>query len=302
MNRLAHGETSMSVGTRFSKFLENIKITEFQHDEGAAKRESAVRVLNRHYWGNPSGTANSKYIGSWAKQTRIRPPRDVDVLFELPSSVHSRFEGRVGNKQSQLLQEVRGILAATFTRTTIKGDGPVVLVPFTSYNVELVPSFQRVGGGHLVCMTTLNGWYKHEDYAAQSSSILSSNLATSGNTRDLVRMMKCWQRYCSVSLKSFYIEILASSFLDTWGNSGKSTIYYDWMVRDFLSFVLKKQNTYIYAPGTLEQMYLGSIWASRAETALSRAKKACTHEANKEWSLAGEEWQKIFGTDIPKYV
>lgn len=290
----------MSVTARFSRFLENLKLTDTQKADGGTKRESVVRALNQQYWNSSSGTSNSKFVGSWAKSTRIRPPRDVDVLFELPSSVHTRFEGRSGNRQSQLLQEVRTVLGSTFSRTAIKGDGPVVLVPFGTYSVELIPAFRRSGGGYLVCMTTSDGWYKHEDYDAQTTAMSQSNTASNGNTRDLVRMMKRWQAYCSVPLKSFYIELLAISFLNTWGNRGKSKEWYDYMCRDFFQYIYGKQNTYLYAPGTGESLYLGSAWASRADTALGRAKKACEYEAGKYWGLAGDEWQKIFGSDIPR--
>lgn len=291
----------MSVGIRFSRFLDNLKLTELQKADGSTKRESVVRALNSHYWGSSSGTSSSRYVGSWAKRTRIRPPRDVDVLFELPVSVHAKFEGRSGNKQSQLLQEVRSVLSSSFQNTAIKGDGPVVLVPFSSYSVELIPAFKRNGGGHFVCMTTVGGWYKHEDYEAQVISMTASNSASANNTRDLVRMMKRWQAYCSVPLKSFYIELLAIDFIATWGNRGKSTTWYDYMCRDFFAFLIARQNGYIFAPGTGEAIGIGSAWVSRTETALGRAKKACTHEANQETGLAGDEWQKIFGTDIPRY-
>lgn len=292
----------MSVATRFSTFLGNLRLSDLQKADGSTKRESVVRALNSHYWGSSSGTTNSRYVGSWAKRTRIRPPRDVDVLFELPSTVHTRFEGRSGNKQSQLLQEVRSVLSSSFQSTAIKGDGPVVLVPFASYSVELIPAFQRYGGGHLVCMTTLGGWYKHEDYDAQVTSMSTSNSGSNNNTRDLIRMMKRWQAHCSVPLKSFHIELLAIDFMSSWGNRGKSSTWYDYMCRDFFAYLIGRQNSYVYAPGTGESMGIGSAWASRAETAWGRAKKACTHEANSEIAAAGDEWQKIFGTDIPKYV
>lgn len=292
----------MSVSKRFSKFLENLKLTDAQKLDGGTKRESVVRALNTHYWGSSSGTANSIYVGSWAKRTRIRPPRDVDVLFELPSSVHTRFEQRVGNRQSQLLQEVRTVLSSTFTSTSIKGDGPVVLVPFASYSVELIPAFRLTSDKFWVCMTDQGGYYKTADYNAESTDITNSNTNSNGNTRDLVRMMKRWQAYCSVPIKSFFIEITAMNFLSSWGNRGKTAVYYDYMVRDYLAYLLGVQNTYVYAPGTGEVMTLGSAWASKAQTAYERAKKACEYEAAEKYADAGDEWQKIFGTDIPKYV
>lgn len=290
----------MGVSARFSRFLENLRLTDAQKTDGATKRESVVRALNLSYWNSSSGTTNSKFVGSWAKSTRIRPPRDVDVLFELPASVHTRFEGRVGNRQSQLLQEVRNVLGASFPRTAIRGDGPVVLVPFTTYCVELIPAFRRNGGGYLVCMTTSNGWYKHEDYDAQITSMSQSNSGSNGNTRDLVRMMKAWQSHCSVPLKSFYIELLAIDFMKTWGSRGRPKEWYDYMCRDFFQYIYGRQNSYVYAPGTGESLYLGSAWASRADTAFGRAKKACEYEAANYAGLAGDEWQKIFGSDIPR--
>ncbi|MFN4057783.1 MAG: SMODS domain-containing nucleotidyltransferase [Roseinatronobacter sp.] len=289
----------MSVGSRFDAFLSNISLTEAQKTAGAERRASVVRALNSHYWGSSSDTANAKYIGSWGKFTRIRPPRDVDVLFELPQSVYEKYQNRAGNKQSQLLQEVKGVLAAKFPSTDIRGDGPVVKVPFTSYNVELVPAFPLKGGGYWVCMTNDGGQYKKADYDAEMKVVKDSNDLTKGNTRNLVRMMKCWQGYCDVPLKSFWIELIAIEFLQTWEHRDKSSTYYDWMVRDFLKHLEGKVYGNVYAPGTYEQMYLGNAWLSKAQSARQRAEKACNLEKDYPYT-AGEEWQKIFGTDIPK--
>ena len=48
-----------------------------------------------------------------------------------------------------------------------------------------------------------------------------------------------------------------------------------------------------------EAIWLGDAWLSKAQTAYSRALKACTYENENENVLAGTEWQKIFGTMIP---
>jgi hypothetical protein len=76
-------------------------------DHGTTKRGSVCEVLNGKYYGSTSKTANSFYVGSWGKYTRIRPPRHVDVLFQLPKATYDRFQLRTGNKQSQLLQEIK---------------------------------------------------------------------------------------------------------------------------------------------------------------------------------------------------
>ncbi len=97
---------------------------------------SGVRkCLNKHYYNSDSETANSFLIGSWAKNTRVRPPRDVDIYFVLPYAVYERFNTYTGNKQSALLQEVKGVLQATYSSTDMSGDGQVVLVRFNTINV-----------------------------------------------------------------------------------------------------------------------------------------------------------------------
>jgi hypothetical protein len=45
---------------------------------------------------------------------------------------------------------------------------------------------------------------------------------------------------------------------------------------------------------------LGSDWQSHALTAWSRAVKACDLDQRNFVDAAGEEWQKIFGNDIPR--
>jgi len=290
----------MGVADRFSKFLGNIALTEEQKTKGLERRDAVVRSLNANYYGTTSATNHSTLVGSWGKFTRIRPPRDVDVLFTLPYATYERFQQRTGNRQSQLLQEVRTLLLSAYPNTAIRGDGPVVLVPFSAFNVEVIPAFAAQDGGHLVCMTDGGGSYKRADYDAEMKIVSDSNSTTNGNTRDLVRMMKTWQGYCSVPLKSFHLELLATTFLAQWEYSGKSKTYYDWMVRDFLSFLVSRANWNVYAPGTGETMSLGNAWETRAKSALERAKKACDYESSSSWTLAGEEWQKIFGPDIPK--
>jgi hypothetical protein len=209
------GTVLISVSKRFEQLLDNIALTTSQTADGTTKRGSVCKVLNFKYWSSNSETDNSFYIGSWGKYTRIRPPRDVDVLFKLPKSVYDRFQLRSGNKQSQLLQEVKDALKASFPKTDVRGDGPVIKVPFQSFAVELVPAFPLTTGKYYIPITKNGGSYKEFDPDAEYEAVKTSNTNTKENTRELIRVMKCWQGYCSIPLKSFCIEILAVDFLST---------------------------------------------------------------------------------------
>lgn len=71
------------VTKRFIDFLHNIKLTEAQIKDGETKFKGVVSCLNQAYYGTNSETDHAFYIGSWAKKTRVRPPRDVDLYFLL---------------------------------------------------------------------------------------------------------------------------------------------------------------------------------------------------------------------------
>lgn len=286
---------------RFSSFLDAIELTAFQRADGFTKIANVTKCLNQEYWGSDSAIDNSFAIGSWGKGTQVRPPRDIDLYFVLPSSVYSRFERYAGNKQSALLQEVKGKLLTTFSRSDIKGDGPVVVAAFTTFNVEIVPAFllDAASNSYIVSNTKNGGSYTLTTPFAEASAIDSIDTNHNGNLRPLIKMMKTWQYHCNVPMKSFHLELLASNFLRDWAYSHQSLFFYDWMCRDFFAWLTTMTNSSVSRPGTFELVNVGDAWESKARSALGAAEKACDYERDNLNYLAGDEWQKIFGTDIP---
>jgi len=290
---------------RFEAFLSNLKLTTNQRADGEKKFAGVVACLNTAYYGHKSTTANAFYIGSWAKDTHVRPPRDVDLYFVLPYEVYARFEGYAAsvNKQSALLQEVKAKLAATYGATEIRGDGPVVLAGFWSYDLEIVPAFKlQEDRAYWVCDTKNGGSYMTTKPLHEVDHIAYADTQTAGNARNLIRMLKAWQANCSVPIRSFYLELLAIEFLNqsTW--KSESLFYYDWICRDFFAWLIGKAGSFVMAPGTHDILWLGDGWKSKAESAHGRAVKACEHELKNRMTEAGDEWQKLFGADIPRNV
>jgi hypothetical protein len=290
------------VTRRFTRFLANLTVTKAQHEDGTTKHAGVRSCLNRHYWGYASDTDNSMLIGSWGKHTRVRPSRDIDLLFVLPSHVYDRFQQRTGNRQSQLLQEMKDVLAVTYHQTAMRGDGQVVSIPFASIPIEVAPAFRAVDGSLLVCDTNNGGSYKTSSAIAELEGINVSDQACNGNTRALVRMLKAWQRERNVSLKSFQLERLAIHFLEGYSYRALDFFWYDFMVRDFFEFLCKYANGQITMPGSLQIVPLGDDWLFQAQLAHRYAIAACDYERKNMEASAGLEWQKIFGTEIPAMV
>ena len=291
------------VRQRFEGFLENLKITADQAGDGETKHTGVVAALNRTYWGHGDGALNRLLIGSWGKTTRVRPPRDVDLLFIPPVDVYHQFNQRTGNKQSQLLQHVAAALRATYPQTTIRGDGQVVVIGFNTYRIEVAPAFRAEGGGFLICDTNDGGRWKHVDPECEIAAFDAADRQFNSNVRKLTRILKQWQRHCDVPIKSFQLEALVKEFLPTRTYGGNHEFWFDWLVHDALAHMIARANGGFWMPGCApEWVTLGDAWVSKAQIAYDRAVKACAYEHGNHDILAGTEWQKIFGTLIPLTV
>lgn len=292
----------IAVRQRFKQFHRNLLLTDTQYADALTKRNGVVRCLNRHYYGLIFDTEHSFLIGSWGKNTAIRPPRDVDLYFLLPQDIYHRFQGYLWNRQSALLQEMKEVIVKTYPDTYMRGDGQVILVRFETYNVEVVPAFLLTNGHYWICNTHDGGSYKETAPQAEAAYIEDIDKTNSRNLRPLIRMLKSWQAFCSVPIKSFELELLAADFMGRSPWRYKDWFWFDWIIRDFFAYLYYRANSFVVVPGTFESIYLGNAWQSRATTAYWRAEKACRCEEFNLVEAAGEEWQKIFGLQIPQTV
>lgn len=288
----------MSVDSRFRQFLSNLRLSEQQIQDGQAKYDGVCRKLHAHYYpGQPFTGQTRQLAGSYSKGTAIRPARDIDVLFKLPSSTFIR-SSTTYNIQSQLLQRVKGVIQERYPNTHIRGDGPVVVVDFSDgHFIEIVPAFALTGGGYYVPDTRDGGKWKMMHPLAEVDLVNKSDIRSGGNTRSLIKMMKRWQDYCQVPIKSLVLELRAVYFLENYEHYNKSPMYYDWMVRDYLASLVAKADASATLPGTEEKIDYGNDWKSKAESAYARAVKACQYEADGNPDAATLEWKKIFGDD-----
>jgi Second Messenger Oligonucleotide or Dinucleotide Synthetase domain len=292
----------IGVHRRFQRFYSDLLLTPDQTQDGMTKQLGVRQKLEQVYYGQSSEAPPGFLVGSWGKSTQVRPPRDLDLFFILPPDVFTRFDGRAGNKQSALLQEVKEALQDKYVQSDLRGDGQVVLIAFNTIDVEIIPVFAIANNQFVMPDANGGGRWKIVDPLAQIALIHATDQQTSGNTRALARMMKQWTRHYNVPIKSFIIELLVTYFMKQYHNSDKSFFWYDWMVRDFLSYLCGLRNGTLTLPGTGDVIQVGDDWGAKAQSSLTIALSACDMEYNDWTILAGEEWQKIFGTRIPVYM
>lgn len=284
-----------NVGAKFDRFLSNIQLTQAQVDDAITKHTGVRKTLHAAYYSNAYTGSTSLLVGSYGKNTAVRPPSDIDILFKMPPNSFDRYNSASYNGQSQLLQDIKNVLLKSYGDTDMRGDGQVVAVRFTSFAVEVAPAFEKQYGDYYVPDTHNGGSWKTSSPNAEMKKISDSNTRNQGNTIRLIKMLKIWKYACSVPIKSLALELMAIEFLSSWTNYDKGSTYYDWMIRDFFSYMLTKVRGSIIIPGTSEFLYYGNDWQSRVESALERAKKACEYETQDAYdSLATAEWKKIF--------
>ena len=145
----------------FEQFLDELDLKAPDRLIAEGKADRIARSLSAKYYPNQIFTPTSYVkVGSYGKGTATKPRSDLDMLFILPWDVYTRIEALVGNKQSQLLQEVKRTLLVTFPNTDLAADGQVVVAPFQTYNVDIVPAFRFTEGafnGQYLTAHTGNG-------------------------------------------------------------------------------------------------------------------------------------------------
>lgn len=286
------------VKQRFALLVDDLQLTDNQKADGHTKAFNISKCLQRNYYGETDVPPPGVLVGSWGKHTQVRPPRDLDMFFILPWEVKQRFDNRVGNIQSQLLAEVKAVLAESYPQTNMRGDGQVVQIAFNTIMVEVVPVFSLYNGQYTMPDTNDGGSWKTVDPGAQIERISTYDNILSGNVRKMSQLMKLWKHEKSVPIKSFILELLVSEFQLAYSHGSYDTYWYDYYARDFLAFLIGKANGWVIIPGTSEFYALGDDWLSRAQTAYGYAQAACAAEINDDQILAGTEWQKIFGSRI----
>lgn len=242
------------------------------------------------------------FIGSLPKNTALQPLADVDLVFALPVGTYQRIDAIAGNGQSSLLQEVRRVLQRRFPRTDIRGDGPVVVVEFSSgASVEVVPAVavsdrSVVRARCLVPVTRNGGSWEFADYGAQYDAVAQCDAQREGQYSRLIVYLKVWRRTKSALLKSVVIELMALDFFKTWDPERKKTshVYDDWLVRDFLGYMVDHQDQAYALPSSSKSLPTGYGWRNDAKESFDDAVRACLFGDDTSAYVAN--WRKVLGS------
>lgn len=288
----------MDVFQIFQAFASNLIVS---NEESIENRFATItKRLNLDFHNINSNTNNGIYVGSYGRGTAINGVSDLDLLFVLPDSAYSQYNNREGNKQSQLLQDVKNSISNTYAQSKVRGDGQVVVIEFANDFIEVCPVFKENDGSFTYPDSNNGGSWKKTNPLPESKETKDFNIKCSGNFIILCQMIRAWKNKSGVKIGGLLIDTLIYNFFkENEGYQNYTFESYDLLIKDFFYYLkeLNDDRVYWYSPGSNQHVY------KKKSNFKVKAKKAffIVEEAiqKKENNSVYEIWRKVFGKAFP---
>ncbi|WP_026464998.1 SMODS domain-containing nucleotidyltransferase [Adhaeribacter aquaticus] len=288
----------MDIAKIFGGFVNNLVIENQTNIE--SRFATITKRLNLDFYGLNSNTENGIYIGSYGRNTAINGVSDLDIIFELPSELYYQYNNRVGNKQSQLLQDVRNSISKTYSQSKVRGDGQVVVVEFKSDFIEVCPAFKETDNSFTYPDSNYGGSWKKTNPLPEAKAILELDKTSKSNLVNLCRIARAWKNKNGVKINGLLIDTFAYNFIKQ--NSYYATLgfdKYDEFVQGFFYYLkeLDSNRKFWFAPGSNQKVYKKkSNFSSKAKKAYNLISEAIK---NNESKTVYEIWRRVFGSQFP---
>jgi hypothetical protein len=143
----------MGVAENFRLFCDDLLVDATKRSTIASRRDSISKRLNKDFW-NMDTASGAFYVGSYGRNTANGWISDIDMAFEMPSSLYYKYDAWSSNGQSAFLQEVKNSIARTYSNTSLKADGQIIEVAFSDYmKFEVLPVFANQAGNYTFAET-----------------------------------------------------------------------------------------------------------------------------------------------------
>ena len=287
----------MNISQTFDDFLNNLKVVDT--DTISKRYKRITKTLNKKFRESDSEIYYSLQVGSYGRKTAVKDISDLDMIYELPLDLYSNYNSRQGNGQSDLLQDVKNAILDTYPSTDIRGDGQVVTVSFTNYEIEVCPSFLLDDNTYKYPDSKNGGSWKITKPRQEIDEINTFNITTNSNLKNLAKMCRSWKNKSGVKIGGLLIDTFCYNFLKENQNHWSSTYSnYHLLILDFFEYLKTrdKEQKYWLAPGSNQKVYTKGNFITKAKKAYEKVMLAI--EKNGNSSVYGI-WRKIFGLNFP---
>jgi hypothetical protein len=283
----------MSVADMFSKFLDNLAIT-----NGATislRYGELTAALNKKFRDTESKEANTLQVGSFGRSTGIEGISDLDMLYLMPKSAWDTYKD---GKQLKLLQDVRDAIESRYPSTKVRVDRLVVTVTYNDFHVEVQPVFEQDDGSFKYPDTSGGGNWRVTKPREEIEATAEMDASKNKNMRRLCKIARAWKNKHGLGMGGLLIDTLAYNFLNqTTDYDDKSFLYYDWLSRDFFAYLYQlPEQEYYAALGSGQRVNVKKKFQKKAKKAHRLALEAIDAQGTKG---ANAKWKKIYGRPFP---
>lgn len=299
----------LTVDEAFRKFKSRLELND-REQQNASKRHTEVREHIRSRF----SIDRDFLTGSYARHTKTKPLKDVDIFFVLAESERTKYRDKA---PSVVLNDIADALVDEYGNDAVRKQGRSVNVDFgvvvdaeddTDYrvvSVDVVPAFVA-GDDYEIPNTDTGKWMKtNPDIHAQEAR--DAHKAFSSEWKGLVRIVKYWNNNAKHGKDkpvkpSFLIEVMALQCLHG-GWQGR----FDYEIQAFFSSLADRVLDEWPDPAGLGS----SVSDGMDDQRKARAKdllQAASREASNAINLArngrnGEalkSWRQLFGPKFPQ--
>lgn len=296
----------LTVDEAFRKFKSRLELNE-REQKNASDRQQEVR----EYLDSKFAIERSFLTGSYARHTKTKPLKDIDIFFELKESekhYRSKAPAVVLNQFHKELTQEYGDSALKKQNRSVNIDFGVLVdsddnTDYRVMSVDVVPAFPD-GKNYEIPDADSGKWIKTnpETHAMKATQ---AHQAYSNEWKGLVRMIKYWNnnpRHGEKPIKpSFLIEVMALQCLHG-GWQGR----FDYEIQSFFSTLADRMFDEWPDPAGLGppiSIGMDSSRKRRAQELLSAASReasiAINHFNQKRNGEALKAWRALFGPKFP---
>lgn len=283
-----------TINASFEKLRGNLEITGLQKTTVSTRQQNVREAVEKEL-----AVVDSFLTGSYSRSTMIAPLSEADIdIFVVLNPQYYELNG-----QANLLDRVRRVLLKTYTKTPkISRNGQAVTITFTDFVVDVVPAFNRQGGGYLIPSSTHGSWI--ETNPKVHVDIMSNENSAHGQTLvPLVKMIKGWNRTSGLPFTSFYLELLTIKILKnvTISDYPSGLRYFFDKGRELIKYTVRDPVEYGGQVYGFRNVTTVKEAVDKFELAYGRAIKAEDYARRGYIESAVNEWRKIFGDYFPAY-
>ncbi|MBM7554445.1 nucleotide-binding domain-containing protein [Thalassobacillus pellis] len=290
----------MGIEKAFEEFIDYLQDIEFKDKEKRMKR--ITKKLNKAYYnGNESEEEHFLLVGSLGRKTAIKGVSDVDIAFVFPEEIYRKYDARKNNGQSDLLQDVKTTLSELASRTIVRGDGQVVVLEFTDYEVELCPYFYKDEESYLYPNSNNGGsWQVTKPIPEITKSEIMMN-ESDGNFQNVCNLMRAWKNKQGFKFGGLLIDTLVYKFfLENPHNYKADFSDYTQLLKDLFYYLkgLNKDQKYWLAVGSNQRVFnKEGKFVAKAKNAYNKIKDI----PNDSDEMYGK-MREIFGNKLPNII